>query len=36
MLIVNENSGYTSHVRWNELATFQGQLKMTFGKNDFW
>ena len=27
MLGVSENSARTLHIRWNELLTFQGQLK---------
>ena len=27
MLGVNKNSECTFHIRWNELVTFQGQLK---------
>ena len=27
MLDVNKNSACTFHIRWNELVTFQGQVK---------
>ena len=27
MLSVKEISAYTFHIRWNELVTFEGQLK---------
>ena len=30
MLGVSENSACTFHIRWNELVTFQGQLKWLF------
>ena len=30
MLGVSENSAGTFHIRWNELVTFQGQLKLLF------
>ena len=30
---MSENSACTFHIRWNELVTFQGQLKMTLSKD---
>ena len=33
MLGVSENSACNFHIRWNELVTFQGQLKDSFSKD---
>ena len=30
---LNQNSAYTFHIRWNELVTFQGQLKWLYSKD---
>ena len=33
MLGVSENSACRFHIRWNELVTFQGQLKWLLSKD---
>ena len=33
MLGVNENSACISHIRWNELVTFQGHLNDSINNN---
>ena len=33
MLGLNENSEWTSHMRWNEQVKFQGQLKRLYTTN---